>query len=197
MFAYTKLFLVCLVVVPGASEHNHDIGLWEIFPFEDVPCLRELCRELEGDFDFGRENPSKWLDSISMLRQGWHCHRNYPHSWESFRFPSYGICKSHHDFSCEVIDNIEKEIDREKSWNPDKPSEILKELFVARDKVMWRKYIWFDLMQLADPDSGTATRRYYLDMLRFRLGEEAYYNGPIPTCVPLELFREQPDWVKR
>lgn len=187
---YIKFFLVCVIVVPyNDKDDNTDLGFLQRLPKTEAIGLDEEVFEIAKDLDYATFGAPYYLNGLTSLRWYFRNGLSLPPSADRFRFPSTEVCWAKYDFARTIRDNVWQVLVHEATHWSIEDRQHTQEIY---NQICKRVQIWRDLVTAVDLDFCSCARRDALGRLRISIGYEAYYNGPIPSSVPFELFREKP-----
>jgi hypothetical protein len=87
---------------------------------------------------------------------------------------------------CRFSEQYQLHLQTQQSMMPHRSTELVQALDEARD--LYR--VWTTVRRAGMTEESWVSRRRALGQLRETLGEQAYYGGQLPPCVPLWRFRE-------
>lgn len=103
-----------------------------------------------------------------------------PFTADADRFPPLVLCQAAKDLNCRYRRSLELRqwVERRRFWEcEDRLSES-----------RWLYQVWDTASDCQSRDSYVVTRRHALKKLRELIGDECYYAGDLPPCVPVWRF---------
>jgi hypothetical protein len=185
MFASDYLLAVLLLTAaPGSAEPGPAVSakLYKALrqPVTDVAIQWEILDSREMRYMLVRQED--FVADLNLLRKRYHDLSHAPLVADCYRFPDRGTINELLTFNREYRRQIE----------PRQPLELVHwwELRLALQETDHLYQIW-DTVRDARCDYYYITvRRQALKRLLELVGEEAYYNGNLPPCVPLWRFQQ-------
>jgi hypothetical protein len=176
------LALVLLSGVPDRAELSHPR---EVFPGLQIP-LRVLALEMEildpRELRYILARPEDFLSDLNLLRRRNHELATAPMVDDAVRFPERTTVNELLAFNRryrQLID-VRKPLELVHGW----------ELRVALQETDRLYQVWDKVRDARCPYYYVTVRRQALKRLRELVGEDSYYSGNLPPCVPLWCFRE-------
>lgn len=176
------LAVVLLTAPPGPTDTAEVPGL---FPALRLP-LRALAVDLEildpREVRYILARPEDFAADLKLLRHRYQELGTAPAVDDALRFPERTTVNELLAFNR----NYRRRLDLRQ------PLELVHgwELRIALQETDRLYQIWDRVRDARCPYYYVTVRRQALKQLRELVGEEAYYSGDLPPCVPLWLFRE-------
>jgi hypothetical protein len=176
------LAVVLLTASPGPPELGE---LPEMFPALRLP-LRALAVEMEildpREVRYILARPEDFAADLKLLRRRYHELATAPTVDDSVRFPERTMVNELLAFNRryrQLID-VRQPLELVHGW----------ELRVALQETDRLYQVWDSVRDARCPYYYVTVRRQALKRLRDLVGEDSYYSGNLPPCVPLWCFRE-------
>jgi len=168
-YAWVIVLVVSPAEVPVEGEQPE--AAWK--------ALKQFALDAELVGPHERWAPS-FHEEVGYVRRYWRLLPGAPRIDDRERFPSQAAANRMAQFSAEFRWNIESRV----CGDIHRQDMVESVIEVARR----REAVWGLVLRVRNPDSDWASVRGGMARLREILGEEAYYAGRLPPCVPLEAF---------
>jgi hypothetical protein len=182
MLSYNYLLAAALLTSPpGAPEPVGGVARFPALkqPLQEVALRWELLDQRETRYILAR--PEDFLSDLNLLRRRYQDHGQAPLLNDSLRFPDRETANAFLALNRAYRQHI----------NVRQPVELLHwyELGTALRETERLYQIWEAVRDARCEHYYVTVRRQALQRLRELVGEEAYYHGDLPPCVPLWRFR--------
>ena len=178
-------YLLALALLTGAPDSVELKEPRQLFPALRLPC-RVLAVELEildpREVRYILARAEDFAADLKLLRRRYHELATAPMADDALRFPDRGTVNELLAFNRryrQLID-VRKPLELVHGW----------ELRVALQETDRLYQIWDKVRDARCPYYYVTVRRQALKRLREMVGEDSYYSGNLPPCVPLWCFRE-------
>jgi hypothetical protein len=178
-------YLLALVLLTGTPERMELNQPREAFPGLRLP-LRVLAIDLEildtRELRYVLARPEDFVSDLNLLRRRYHELATAPMADDAARFPERTTVNELLAFNRryrQLID-VRKPLELVHGW----------ELRLALQETDRLYQVWDKVRDARCPYYYVTVRRQALKRLRELVGEDSYYSGSLPPCVPLLCFRE-------
>jgi hypothetical protein len=176
------LAVVLLTAAPGALEPENQPALFHTLrrPLQRVAIGWEILDPREVRYILAR--PDDFIADLNLLRRRHQELAHAPAVNECYRFPDRATTNDLLAFNRAYRHQLDSR----------QPMDLVhgSELRLALQETERLYQIWDNVRDARCDYYYVTVRRHALNRLRELAGEEAYYSGNLPPCVPLWRFRE-------